>query len=296
MHKTGHFPAPPWLIDLIRQSKTKTDHDVYNTTCNQLADHGLNTVCESARCPNLTRCFSRGTATFMILGNICTRNCTFCAVDHGKPSNVDPTEPAKIKDAVKAMNLSHVVITSVTRDDLKDGGAGHFAAVIKELRTIKKPPTIEVLVPDFKGLFDCLNVVMDARPEVLAHNVETVPGLYPNVRPGADFLRSLELLSLVAEGEGVVSKTGLMLGLGESKEEVIALFEDLRLVGVEMITIGQYLAPSLRHYPVQRYVAPDEFEELAIIARDMGFKGVASAPLVRSSYNAGSYYQEVLNK
>ncbi|NPV89502.1 MAG: lipoyl synthase [Firmicutes bacterium] len=295
MNNTGYLPAPSWLIDLVRQSKAKNNHDIYNSTCNQLAERGLNTVCESARCPNRGSCFSRGTATFMILGNTCTRKCAFCAVDHGRPSSVDPTEPAKIKAAVEEMNLSHVVITSVTRDDLEDGGAGHFAAVIRELRTLEKPPTIEVLVPDFRGRFESLNILMDARPEVLAHNVETVPGLYPEVRPGADFIRSLELLS-IADDMGMISKTGLMLGLGETRKEVITLFKDLRLVGVEMITIGQYLAPSLRHYPVQRYVEPNEFDELAAVARDMGFKGVASAPLVRSSYDAGSLYQEVLKQ
>lgn len=298
MEETKPLAAPPpWLIELVRRAKTKSDPAVHSSICSQLARYGLNTVCNGARCPNRGSCFSRGTATFMILGNTCTRNCTFCAVSHGRPAGVDPKEPLRLKEAVKTIGLSHVVVTSVTRDDLPDGGAGHFAAVIEKLHDIQEPPTVEVLTPDFQGSSAALKTVLEAGPEVFAHNVETVPRLYPAVRPAAVYRRSLDLLAEAAERArpGTAVKTGLMLGLGEERREVAALLKDLLEAGVTMLTIGQYLAPSLRHYPVKRYVKPEEFDGWADLARDMGFESVASGPLVRSSYHAGDYYREVLS-
>lgn len=287
---------PPWLIELVRRAKTKSDPAVHSSICSQLKRHGLNTVCDGARCPNRGSCFSRGTATFMILGDTCTRNCAFCAVNHGRPAGVDPDEPQRLREAVKDMGLSHVVVTSVTRDDLPDGGAGQFAAVIDELHTIKEPPTVEVLTPDFRGSSDALKTVLEAGPEVFSHNIETVPRLYPAVRPAALYRRSLDLLAKAANRTrpGTAVKSGLMLGLGEERREVLAVLKDLREAGVTMLTIGQYLAPSLRHHPVRRYVTPEEFNEWACLARGMGFDSVASGPLVRSSYHAGDYYREVL--
>jgi len=296
MQTTDWTPAPQWLLDMVRSSKRHNDPGVHARTCGVLAEYGLNTVCESARCPNRGRCFSGGTATFMILGNICTRNCTFCAVEHGKPLSVAPEEPLRLKEAVRNMGLNYVVVTSVTRDDLSDGGAGHFAAVIEELHSLPRPPVVEVLIPDFRGSVAALDTVLKAGPEVIAHNMETVPRLYPQVRAGASYQRSLDLLGYVAAKAvpGMLTKTGFMLGLGEEEQEVTVMLKDLRDVGVNLLTIGQYLAPSLTHYPVQRYVAPREFAQWAEAARKIGFKGVASGPLVRSSYRAGDYYREVL--
>ncbi|WP_031513814.1 lipoyl synthase [Desulfofalx alkaliphila] len=245
----------------------------------------LHTVCEEANCPNKIECFGRKTATFMILGSICTRNCTFCNVTKGRPRDVDPLEPAHVLDAVKELGLKHVVITSVTRDDLPDGGAGHFAAVINELHKIKV--TVEVLIPDFQGKVEALQLVVDARPQIINHNVETVPHLYPKVRPKADYLRSLKLLERVKEmNPQIFTKSGIMLGLGEKTQEVIGVMKDLRGVGCDILTIGQYLAPSNKHHPVVEYVHPEVFEEYGETASDFGFKHVVSGPLVRSSYHA----------
>jgi len=252
----------------------------------------LHTICESARCPNRTECFAQGTATFMILGDICTRNCTFCAVKHGKPEAPDPEEPEHIVSAVKKLRLRYVVITSVTRDDLPDGGASQFAQIIKALRAYDSNILGEVLVPDFRGSLPAWQIVIDASPDVLNHNVETVPRLYLEVRPGANYQRSLELLRR-AKLNGLLTKSGLMLGLGERENEVIEVMEDLREAGCDSITLGQYLRPSLKHHEVVRYVTPDEFAQYEAIARKMGFLGVASGPLVRSSFNAIDFYNEV---
>lgn len=247
----------------------------------------LNTVCEEANCPNRMECFSRKTATFMILGSVCTRNCTFCNVHKEVPKPVDSEEPKNVAQAVKELKLKHVVITSVTRDDLPDGGAGHFAEVIKEVRGLNKSVIIEVLIPDFKGDYNALKKVVDSKPEIINHNVETVPRLYPEVRPMAVYKRSLELLKNVkAMDRDIYTKSGIMLGLGEEEEEVVKVFEDLREVGCDFLTIGQYLAPSKKHHPVVEYIHPDRFEEYKKISLDMGFKYVASGPLVRSSYQA----------
>ncbi|NSW82642.1 MAG: lipoyl synthase [Syntrophothermus sp.] len=291
----GRTAAPEWLLETVRKAKRPENVTVYKDTSNEVTAHRLNTVCEEARCPNRGDCFSRGSATFMILGDVCTRNCRFCAVKHGRPVPLDPEEPLRIGRAVKNLGLRHIVITSVTRDDLVDGGAGHFAAVIRELHGLPNPPSVEVLVPDFKGSSEALNQVLDAEPEVFAHNVEMVPRLYREVRPGAVYERSLDVLAAAQKEScpGTVTKSGFMLGLGETEREVLALLEDLRDAGVALLTIGQYLAPSWRHYPVARYVTAEEFAEWEKVAYKMGFLGVASGPLVRSSYRAGYYYRKV---
>jgi lipoic acid synthetase len=253
---------------------------------------GLHTVCQEANCPNIGECFARGTATFMILGGICTRCCRFCAVAHGIPEPLDPGEPARLADAASALKLKHVVITSVTRDDLLDSGAAHFAACIKALRALKPAPNVEVLVPDFGGDMGAADIVLAARPEVFNHNIETVPRLYADVRPQADYARSIAVLAhardYAAFHSNILVKSGLMVGLGEEFDEVIVALGDLREAGVDIVTIGQYLRPTLgeRHIEMVRYVEPAEFEGYADAARGMGFTGVASSPLVRSSYHA----------
>jgi len=234
----------------------------------------LHTVCESARCPNRADCFARGTATFMILGDICTRNCTFCAVRHGRPQPPDPEEPKHVAEAVRRLGLRYVVITSVTRDDLPDGGAGQFAQTIRIIRSHDPDILVEVLVPDFKGSLTALQMVLEAGLVVLNHNVETVPRLYPEVRPGADFHRSVELLKAARHlGKGILTKSGFMLGLGETEPEVIELMAQLREAGCDLLSIGQYLPPSLGHYPVARFVPPEEFEHYEAVGRAMGFPG-----------------------
>ncbi len=252
---------------------------------------GLHTVCDSALCPNLGDCFSRGTATFLIMGDTCTRRCTFCAVAKGAPLPLDPHEPANLAEAAGKLGLRHVVVTSVTRDDLADGGAAHFARTIECLHGAGDGLTVEVLVPDFGGSAESLRTVVAARPEVVNHNLETVPRLYPEVRPEADYARSLELLRLVKKlDDGIVTKSGLMLGLGETRPEVLRVMADLRDAGCDLLTLGQYLAPSAGHHPVVGYVTPDEFREYEDTGREMGFRGVASAPLVRSSFDADRLY------
>jgi lipoic acid synthetase len=247
----------------------------------------LHTVCQEARCPNLAECFGRGTATFLILGDRCTRGCRFCAVGHGRPAPPDPGEPQRVAEAAARLGLRHVVLTSVTRDDLPDGGAGHFAVAIQALRRDLPAAAVEVLIPDLKGSHAALELVLQARPDVLNHNVETVPRLYRTVRPGADYRRSLALLARAkALYPGLVTKSGLMLGLGERTAEVIQVLHDLRRVGCDLLTLGQYLQPTEHQLPVARYVSPDEFTVYGEKARAMGFRGVASGPLVRSSHRA----------
>jgi lipoic acid synthetase len=253
-----------------------------------LRENRLHTVCEEASCPNLSECFSHGTATFMIMGDKCTRRCTFCDVGHGRPDPLDTDEPVNLAKTVKQMGLRYVVITSVDRDDLRDGGAGHFTACLQALRQNCPTLTIEVLVPDFRGrMVVALNAIASALPDVFNHNIETVPRLYKQARPGSDYHWSLQLLSeFKTRFPGIPTKSGLMLGLGETLEEVIDVMQDLRKHQVDMITIGQYLAPSRHHFPVARYVTPQEFKDLGILAKEMGFIRVASGPLVRSSYHA----------
>jgi lipoic acid synthetase len=254
----------------------------------------LNTVCEEAKCPNLMECFSKKTATFMILGRECTRNCTFCTVSKNEPSHVDREEPLHVAEAVKKLGLKHVVITSVTRDDLPDGGAGHFVAVIEAVREVSENTDIEVLIPDFQGNKDAIYQVVKARPKVINHNIETIERLYPEVRPMANYHRTLELLRRVKEMDPkIFSKSGFMVGLGETQEEVLHLLQDLREYGCDIVTIGQYLAPSKKHHPVIEYVTPEIFAIYKAKAEEMGFTYVASSPLVRSSYNAGEAFEEV---
>ena len=251
-----------------------------------LKEHKLNTVCQAANCPNRGECFNRGTATFLILGSVCTRNCRFCDIKSGQPGAVDTEEPSRVATMARELGLKHVVITSVTRDDLPDGGAQQFADVVAQLREKVKGATVEVLTPDFQGLPNAPDIVVEATPDVFNHNVETVPRLYSSVRPGADYRCSLNLLKYVADNSNIVTKSGLMVGMGERFEELEEVFKDLADSGVSILTIGQYLAPSKDHFPVDRYVHPDEFVELKRLAELAGIKKVFSAPLVRSSYMA----------
>lgn len=258
----------------------------------------LHTVCESAQCPNIGECFAHKTCTFMILGDVCTRNCSFCAVQHGRPQAPDPDEPRFVAESAKQLGLQYVVVTSVTRDDLPDGGAGQFASTIRAVKTAIPSAEVEVLIPDFQGDPDPLRTVMRAGPSIINHNIETVPRLYPEVRPQAVYERSLELLRNVAasaERKGIVTKSGLMLGLGEPHEEVVLAMKDLLAAGCGILTLGQYLRPSPRHLPIKEYVHPDEFDRLRRIGRDLGFQKVVAGPLVRSSYHAAQSFSELAN-
>jgi len=274
---------PPWFKKKIPDSRLLDSMGV-------LFDGlGLHTICQSALCPNLGDCFSSRTATFLILGDICTRDCTFCAVKKDVPFPVDEEEPQHLAEAVEKLGLRHVVITSVTRDDLPDGGASHFARTIALL----KAKDVEVLIPDFCGSLRSLKMVVAAHPDVINHNLETVPRLYPQVRPKADFRRSLRLLEQVKELDShIVTKSGLMVGLGETRDELLLAMEELRRVNCDLLTIGQYLQPSAHHHPVVRYIPPEEFLEYESAGRAMGFCDVASAPLVRSSFNAAQLYEK----
>ncbi len=253
-----------------------------------LRERNLHSVCEEAACPNLAECFNHGTATFMIMGDLCTRRCPFCDVAHGKPQPLDQNEPEHLAETVKALNLKYVVITSVNRDDLRDGGAGHFASCIQALRQQTPETKIEILVPDFRGRMQKAVEILSENPcDVFNHNLETVPRLYRQARPGADYKNSLLLLQKYQQAKPEIpTKSGLMLGLGETQEELQQVMEDLVNHGCTMLTLGQYLQPSQDHLPVQRYVTPEEFEQYAEMAKSLGFKQVASAPLVRSSYHA----------
>lgn len=253
-----------------------------------LREHSLHTVCEEAACPNLGECFSKGTATFMIMGDICTRRCPFCDVGHGRPLPLDEQEPANLAKTIAAMKLRYVVITSVDRDDLRDGGAAHFVACIEAVRAASPSIKIEILTPDFRGRIDrALEILEQAPPDVFNHNLETVPSMYKRVRPGADYALSLELLKRFKDlYPEVPSKSGLMLGLGESFDEVQQVLSDMRAHNVDMLTLGQYLQPSLDHLAVDRFITPEEFKQLEQLAYELGFREVASGPMVRSSYHA----------
>lgn len=250
-----------------------------------LDEHNLHTVCESAACPNRGECWSKATATFMILGNVCTRSCGFCNVITGRPTELDLEEPMRVADAIAKLNLKYAVITSVNRDELKDGGASVWSETITQVRLSSPQTKIEVLIPDFCGNWDALNKVIDVRPDVLNHNIETVPRLYRQVRPQGNFERSLELLAR-AKQAGLVTKSGMMLGLGEEEEEVLEVMKRWRAVGCDLITLGQYMQPTENHLPVARYVEPQVFEKFRIAGMEMGFANVFSGPLVRSSYHA----------
>lgn len=267
----------------------------YGRMKNLIANNSLATVCQEAQCPNQFECFSKGTATFMILGERCTRNCRFCAVSHKPLGPPDPDEPKRVAEAVVELGLSYTVITSVTRDDLPDGGASHFVEVLNEVR--KKAPKIqiEILIPDLQGNWEALASILEARPEVLNHNIETVARLYPTVRPEAVYQRSLSLIAKVKElSPSTPTKSGIMLGLGETVEEIRQTMADLLEHGCDILTLGQYLQPSRSHLSVDRFVPPEEFESLKQEALQLGFKAVASSPTVRSSYEAGTLYNEVV--
>jgi len=275
--RAGH--RPPWL-------KIRVPGDLDRLPVAHLMnDLGLNTVCQEARCPNIFECWSAGTATFMILGEICTRRCTFCAVGKGAPLAADADEPRRVAEAVATMGAKHVVITMVNRDDLPDGGAEHVAKTVIAVRE-RSGAAVEVLISDLEGNRDALRIVLESKPEVVAHNVETVPRLYPAVRPVAKYPRSLDVLRWARDDGAQRTKSSIMLGLGETEEEILAVARDLRDAGVDIFTMGQYLAPTGNHHPVRRYYNPDEFAVLGDRARDLGFSYVESGPLVRSSYMA----------
>ncbi len=272
---------PEWIRSKLLNSK---EFFLTKTIVNK---NNLVTVCQEANCPNITECWSKRHATFMIMGDTCTRACAFCDVKTGKPDKLDDLEPIKISQAVKKLNLKHVVITSVDRDDLKDGGSNHFYEVINQTRKTNPNTTIEVLTPDFLRKGDAYKKVLQANPDVFNHNIETVPSLYLKVRPGSRYFSSLELLKNAKKiNQKVFTKSGIMVGLGESKDEILQVMDDLKAADVDFLTIGQYLQPSVKHYPLDRYYTPQEFEELGEIAKAKGFLLVSSSPLTRSSYHA----------
>jgi lipoic acid synthetase len=284
-------PKPPWLRRrLVPQPSAQEVNEL-------LQDLNLHTVCQEAHCPNQMECFGKNTATFMILGDHCSRNCTFCAVSHGVQEPPHPEEPERVAEAVCRLDLNYVVITSVTRDDLVDGGASQFAATIKAIQARRPEILVEVLVPDFQGSTDALANVLSAQPIVLNHNIETVSRLYPSVRPQASYSRSLQLLADAKRLSGdIITKSGFMVGLGERSEEVSGLFHDLRQGGCDLVTIGQYLCPSTQHHPVVEYIHPRIFRGYQREAASLGFLGVASGPYVRSSYQADRLYRQALSK
>ena len=279
---------PEWL------RRKLPDPEALSKMRSLLQRHGLNTVCQGALCPNQGECFGQGTATFLILGKTCTRNCTFCAIPTGeRPPAPDPDESRRIAEAVAELGLKHVVITSVTRDDLEDGGASHFARTVRALTNANPEIIVEILIPDFQGSEEALKIAMGSGPDILNHNLETVPRLYPEVRPQAAYSRSIELLRRAkAMAPNKITKSGLMLGLGEEKEEVLRVMADLRQVSCDLLTLGQYLRPSGKHHPVVRYVTPEEFDELRLEGEKLGFKAVFSAPLVRSSFHAAEIFKK----
>ena len=272
---------PDWIRSKI------IDSQVFFQTKKVVNQNSLVTVCQEANCPNITECWSKRHATFMIMGDTCTRACAFCDVKTGVPGNLDPLEPVKIAEAVKKLNLKHVVITSVDRDDLDDGGSEHFYDVINQTRKSNPNTTIEVLTPDFLRKGDAYKKVIDAKPDVFNHNIETVPSLYLKVRPGSRYFASLELLKNAKKiDKNIFTKSGIMVGLGETRDEILQVMDDLRAADVDFITIGQYLQPSTKHFPLDRYYTPKEFDDLGTIAKAKGFLLVSSSPLTRSSYHA----------
>ena len=286
---TVQLGKPPWIR--VRAPVSKG----YFKTRNTLRENQLVTVCEEAACPNVGECWSKGHATFMIMGQICTRGCTFCNVATGRPDILDIGEPARVADAVVKLELQHVVVTSVDRDDLEDGGAEHFARTVRAIRRKSPDTTIEILTPDFlRCPPDALKTVVDARPDVFNHNLETVPGLYPEVRPGARYFHSLRLLQRAKELDPqLFTKSGMMVGLGEDRQSVMQVMDDLRSANVDFLTIGQYLQPTPKHHPVNRFVHPDEFISYEKIAYGKGFLMVSSTPLTRSSFHAGEDFRRL---
>ncbi len=271
---------------IVDTDKTRKVRTILKSKC-------LNTVCEAARCPNKSECYTKNTATFLIMGTVCTRNCRFCNIEGGVPAGLDFEEPSHIAEAVKDLNLKYVVITSVTRDDLEDGGAGHFANVICEIRKLSPDVRIEVLTPDFKGDKNAIDTVIKASPNVFNHNIETVPEVYHKARPMAQYERSLEFLRYVKEKEPkMLTKTGLMVGLGETKDQLIRVFKDLKNINCDIVTIGQYIQPSKKHLEVVKYYEPEEYNELTSIAKEIGIKHTFFSPLTRSSYKALEVFEE----
>lgn len=268
---------------IIDTEKTKTVRHILKNKC-------LNTVCDGARCPNKSECYSKNTATFLIMGNVCTRNCRYCNIQTAKPKPLDINEPQHLAEAVSALGLKYVVITSVTRDDLPDGGAEHFANCINKIRELNKEIKIEILTPDFKGKKDALDIIIKARPEVFNHNIETVKLLFKTARPQGRYDNSIEVLSYIKNNSDIITKSGLMVGLGEDAEKIKETLIDLKNAGVDIITIGQYIQPSKEHLPVSKYYTLDEFEELKNLAKEIGFKNYQIGPLVRSSYKAAFSY------
>jgi len=282
---------PEWIRSKLSNSK---EFFLTKTIVNK---NNLVTVCQEANCPNITECWSKRHATFMIMGDTCTRACAFCDVKTGKPGKLDTFEPIKIAQAVKKLNLKHVVITSVDRDDLEDGGSNHFFEVINQTRKTNPTTTIEVLTPDFLRKGDAYKKVLEANPDVFNHNIETVPGLYLKVRPGSRYFASLELLKNAKKiNKKVFTKSGIMVGLGENKDEILQVMDDLKAADVDFLTIGQYLQPSVKHFPLDRYYTPQEFKELKTIAKSKGFLLVSSSPLTRSSYHADEDFAKLQQK
>lgn len=276
---------PKWL-----RVKLPTGEE-YKQVRQIVSDYKLHTICESGNCPNMGECWGEGTATFMILGNICTRSCGFCSVATGKPEKVDPFEPIRVAKSVKLMGVKHCVITSVDRDDLKDGGSGVWADTVNAVRRMSPETTMETLIPDFRGVWENLHRIIDVAPEIVSHNLETVRRLTKQVRIQAKYDRSLEVLFRLKKG-GMVTKSGIMLGLGETEEEILETMDDLRAVGVEILTMGQYLQPTPKHLPVAEFITPEKFEEYREIALSKGFRFVESGPLVRSSYHAEKHIEK----
>jgi lipoic acid synthetase len=279
-------PRPDWLKVRIHTG------DSFDRVNKMVAGLNLHTVCQEARCPNIFECWGEGTATFMILGDICTRHCGFCAVGKGKPAPLDSDEPRHVAEAVRRLGLRHAVVTSVNRDELPDGGAGHFAETIQWVRRLNPLCRVEVLIPDFCGSLEALEKVLDARPDVLNHNTETIARLYRRVRPDADYQQSMTLLRRAGTRKAdwpLLTKSGLMVGLGETGNELLTAFRDIRNTGCDILTVGQYLSPTPRHIPIEKYYTPDEFADLKLEALRMGFRYVEAGPLVRSSYHAGRH-------
>jgi len=291
MEKTKEEKSPVGIKPAFLRTKTRLGPET-NLLRSRLRRFQLNTVCEQAHCPNLGECFGKSTSAFIILGRVCTRNCRFCAVEKGKPIAPDPQEPIHLAEMAKELGLKHIVITSVSRDDLPDFGAEQFYQSVRAVKNLLPASTVEVLTPDFQGRLESVARVAEARPEVYNHNLETVPGLYPEVRPQADYQRSLSILKWVAENaKQITTKSGIMVGLGETRDEIIQVMQALREIGCQILTIGQYLAPSRKHWPVARYYQPEEYEELEQIGINLGFEAVSAGPLVRSSFCA----EEILN-
>jgi lipoic acid synthetase len=275
---------PPWLRIKLPSNEN------FSNTSDLIGDLRLNTVCQSAKCPNKWECFSKNVATFLVMGAICTRNCAFCNITSGDLEPLDPTEPSRVAEAARRLALKHVVVTSVTRDDLPDGGAAHFAATIRAVREAMPDCTVEVLIPDFQGDEAALAAVLDARPNVLNHNLETVPGLYSDIRPQADYRQSLDLLRNAKRmAPAIPTKSGIMVGLGETDEQIMTTLDDLAAINCDIVTIGQYMQPSRLHPMVKRYVEPEVFDMYAEEGRKRGIRHMFSAPLVRSSYNAADF-------